>query len=78
MGGGGKTPSVSSAAAPEAAEAPKAYQQEQEMTDKAQAARDAQNKRAMAALGQQGSILTTPFGSQQQQTSQQNKNLLGG
>ena len=77
MGGGGKTPSVSSAPAPEAAQAPKAHQQEQEMTDKAQAARDAQNKRAMAALGQQGSILTTPFGSQQQQ-SQQNKNLLGG
>lgn len=75
MGGGGKTPSMSSApAAPQ--EAPKPYQQEQAISEAAQNARDAQLKRARAALGQEGSVLTSPFGSQEQADNQK-KTLLG-
>lgn len=77
MGGGGKSPSVSAAQTP-VAEAPKPYQQEREMEDAAQNARDAQLKRAMAALGQEGSVKTSPFGAQEQQQQQtQGKTLLG-
>lgn len=74
MGGGGKTPNISAPAAPQ--EAPKPYQQEQVISEAAQNARDAQLKRARAALGQEGSVLTSPFGSQEQ-TDKQKKTLLG-
>ena len=78
MGGGGKTPSVS-AAAPQAAEAPKVYQQEQEMNESAKIARDDQRKRALAAMGQEGTVRTSPFGSQEASQNQaQGKTLLGG
>lgn len=73
--GGGKTPSM--AAPAPAAEAPKPYQQEQAISEAAQNARDAQLKRAQAALGQDGSVLTSPFGSQEQ-AEEQKKTLLGG
>jgi hypothetical protein len=75
--GGGKTPSISSAAAPAAAEAPKPYQMEQDTTQATQNAREAQLRKARAALGQEGSILTSPFGSQQE-AAEQKKTLLGG
>ena len=74
MGGGGKTPNMSAPAAPQ--EAPKPYQQEQAISEAAQNARDAQLKRARAALGQEGSVLTSPFGSQEQ-ADKQKKTLLG-
>lgn len=74
MGGGGKTPSMSTPAAPQ--EAPKPYQQEQAMSEAAQNARDAQLKRARAALGQEGSVLTSPFGSQEN-AAEKKKSLLG-
>ena len=74
--GGGKSPSIPSAPATPA-EAPKVYQQEQEMNESAKAARDDQHKRAMAALGQEGTILTTPFGSQESTAQNQGKTLLG-
>ncbi len=80
MGGGGKSGGASLAAAP-VAEAPKPEVQEQAMDDAAQAARDEQLKKAKAALGQEGSILTSPFGTQQnarKQNQQQGKTLLGG
>lgn len=78
MGGGGKSAGMSSAPAP-TQEAPKPYQQEQSMSDAAQNAREAQLKKARAALGQEGTILTSPFGSQEQQSKQQQgKTLLGG
>ncbi len=77
-GGGGKSGSAASAAPPTVAEAPKPYAQEQAMDDAAQSAREAQLKKARAALGQEGSILTSPFGSQQQAQNQQQKNILGG
>ena len=77
MGGGGsKTPKYE--AAPVQAEAPKVYQQEQSMSDSAQTARDDQKKKALAALGQEGSIQTSPFGSQESMQGQQGKTLLGG
>lgn len=76
MGGGGKAPSTATAEAPAAAEAPKPYQQERQVEDAAQSARDAQLKKSMAALGQEGSVKTSPFGSQEQQ-AQQGKTLLG-
>ena len=50
MGGGGKSAGMSSAPAP-TQEAPKPYQQEQSMSDAAQNAREAQLKKARAALG---------------------------
>jgi hypothetical protein len=75
MGGGGKSGSQSMPA-PAVAEAPKPYQQEQAMSESAQTARDNQLRRARAALGQQGTLLTSPFGSQAQQ--QEGKTLLGG
>ena len=74
MGGGGKTPKMSAPAAP--AEAPKPFQQEQSMSEAAQNARDAQLKRARAALGQEGSVLTSPFGSQEN-AAEKKKSLLG-
>ena len=74
--GGGKSPSTPSAPATPA-EAPKVYQQEQEMNESAKAARDDQRKRAMAALGQEGTILTSPFGSQESTAQNQGKTLLG-
>ena len=74
MGGGAKIPRM---AAPAPAEAPKPYQQEQAISEAAQNARDAQLKRAQAALGQDGSVLTSPFGSQEQ-AEEQKKTLLGG
>jgi hypothetical protein len=77
MGGGGKTPSVSSSAPAPTAEAPKPYQQEQDTSTATQNAREAQLRKARAALGQEGSILTSPFGSQQN-TAEQRKTLLGG
>lgn len=78
MGGGGKGGGMSSAPAP-VQEAPKPYQQEQSMTESAQNAREAQLRKARAALGQEGTILTSPFGSQEQQgNAQQGKTLLGG
>ena len=77
MGGGGKMPKMS-APAPQAAEAPKVYQQEQTMSDSAQNARDNQRQKALAALGQEGSIQTSPFGSQENMQGQQGKTLLGG
>lgn len=77
MGGGGKTPKMSSAA-PVQAEAPKVYQQEQSMNDSAQRARDNQKQKALAALGQEGSVKTSPFGSQESAQTQQGKTLLGG
>ena len=78
MGGGGKSAGMSSSPAP-TQEAPKPYQQEQSMSEAAQNARDAQLKKARAALGQEGTILTSPFGSQEQQSEQQQgKTLLGG
>ena len=76
MGGGGKHQSAPSAQAPAAAEAPKPYQQERQMNESAQSAREAQLKKSMAALGQEGSVKTSPFGSQEQQ-QQQGKSLLG-
>ena len=77
MGGGGsKTPKYEAAPAAQA-EAPKVYQQEQSMSDSAQNARDNQKQRALAALGQEGSIQTSPFGSQESM-QQQGKTLLGG
>ncbi len=76
MGGGGKTPKMSSAP-PVAAEAPKVYQAEREASDAALNARDDQRKKALAALGQEGTILTSPFGSQEK-TAGQGKTLLGG
>lgn len=79
MGGGGKSGGASVAAAP-VAEAPKPEAQEQQMDEAAQNARDAQLKRAKAALGQEGSVLTSPFGTQQktQGNAQQGKTILGG
>ena len=79
MGGGGsKTPKYEAAPAVQA-EAPKVYQQEQSMSDSAQTARDNQKQRALAALGQEGTILTSPFGSQEDaQKKQQGNTLLGG
>ena len=77
MGGGSsKTPKMSTASATQA-EAPKVYQQEQAMSDSAQTARDNQKQKALAALGQEGSIQTSPFGSQESM-QQQGKTLLGG
>ena len=73
--GGGKTPSMP-APPPAPQEAPKPYQQEQAISEAAQNARDAQLKRARAALGQEGSVLTSPFGSQEQAENQK-KTLLG-
>lgn len=75
-GGGGKTPKYEMASASQA-EAPKVYQQEQSMSDSAQNARDNQRKKALAALGQEGSVVTSPFGSQEN-ARQQGKTLLGG
>ena len=69
MGGGGK------AAAAPATEAPKPYQQEKETQSSVQTARDRQLQQAKAALGQEGSILTSPFGTQQ--AAEQRKSLLG-
>ena len=67
------------AAQPAKAEAPKVYQQEQSMNDSAQNARDNQKQRALASLGQEGTVLTSPFGSQEDaQKKQQGKTLLGG
>ena len=78
MGGGGsKTPKYEAAPATQA-EAPKVYQQEQSMSDSAQTARDNQKQKALAALGQEGSIHTSPFGSQESMQGQQGKTLLGG
>ena len=77
MGGGSsKTPKYEAASATQA-EAPKVYQQEQAMSDSAQTARDNQKQKALAALGQEGSIQTSPFGSQEN-AAQQGKTLLGG
>ena len=75
MGGGGKS-AAGSVPTTAAAEAPKPYTQEQSMDEKAQNARDAQLKKAQAALGQEGTIKTSPFGSQEEQTEQK-KTLLG-
>lgn len=78
MGGGSsKTPKYEAASAAQA-EAPKVYQQEQAMSDSAQTARDNQKQKALAALGQEGSIQTSPFGSQESMQGQQGKTLLGG
>lgn len=78
LGGGGKAPKISAAPATPA-EAPKVYQQEQSMNDSAQDARDKQKQRALASLGQEGTVLTSPFGSQEEaQKKQQGKTLLGG
>ena len=77
MGGGGKSAGMSSSPAP-TQEAPKPYQQEQSMSEAAQNAREAQLKKARASLGQEGTILTSPFGSQEQQSERQGKALLGG
>ena len=78
MGGGGsKTPKYEAAPAAQA-EAPKVYQQEQSMSDSAQTARDNQKQKALAALGQEGSIQTSPFGSHESMQGQQGKTLLGG
>lgn len=74
-GGGGKGGQSASAPMPQQ-EAPKPYRQEQAMSESAQSAREAQLKKARAALGQEGSIATSPFGSQEQATEQQ-KTLLG-
>jgi hypothetical protein len=63
--------------APAQAQPPKPAQQEREVSDAAQSAREAQLKRARAALGQEGSVLTSPFGSQQH-NEQQRRSLLGG
>ena len=76
MGGSSKTPKYEMASATQA-EAPKVYQQEQAMSDSAQTARDNQKQKALAALGQEGSIQTSPFGSQESM-QQQGKTLLGG
>lgn len=78
IGGSSKTPKMSAATATQA-EAPKVYQQEQSMSESAQNARDNQKQRALAALGQEGTILTSPFGSQEYaQKKQQGATLLGG
>lgn len=74
MGGGGGKSGQTTATAPAPAEAPKPFVQEQAMNDAAQSAREEQLKKAKAALGQEGSILTSPFGTQQQQ-EQQGKTL---
>ena len=78
-GGGGKSGSTTATAPAPMAEAPKPYQQEQSMSDAAKDAREAQLKKAKAALGQEGSVLTSPFGSQEQssQAAAQSKTLLG-
>ncbi len=78
-GGGGKSGSTTATAPAPAAEAPKPYQQEQAMSDAAREAREAQLRKAKAALGQEGSILTSPFGSQEKsnQALTQGKTLLG-
>lgn len=73
----GKSGSQSVAAAP-VAEAPKPEVQEQAMDDAAQAARDEQLKKAKAALGQEGSVLTSPFGTQENAQQNQGKTILGG
>ena len=77
MGGGGKSGAATMAPAP-VAEPPKPEVQEQAMDDAAQKARDEQLKKAKAALGQEGSILTSPFGTQQNTRQEQGKTLLGG
>ena len=78
MGGGTtKGGGSQSMPTPAQAEAPKPYQQEQAMSESAQTARENQLRKAQAALGQQGTMLTSPFGTQQQQ-QQQGKTLLGG
>lgn len=76
-GGGGKSPKMSAAKATQT-EAPKAYQQEREMSEAALQARDDQRKKALAALGQEGTILTSPFGSQESAAKDKGKTLLGG
>lgn len=75
-GGGGKSGGQTASAPAPAQEAPKPYQQEMAMTASAQSAREAQLKKARAALGQEGSIVTSPFGSQQNANEQQ-RTLLG-
>lgn len=75
MGGGGK--GGASMASSVAQEAPKPYLQEKDMSDAAQSAREAQLRKARAALGQEGTILTSPFGSQAH-AAEQRKTLLGG
>lgn len=80
-GGGGKSGGGASVAPAPVAEAPQPEVQEQAMDDAAQSARDEQLKRAKAALGQEGSVLTSPFGAQQNAKSgqaQQGKTILGG
>lgn len=64
MSSGGKSGAASVPAAA-SAEAPKVYLQEQQMSESAQNARDLQDKQIALALGQEGSINTSPFGSQQ-------------
>lgn len=76
MGGGKGGASISSAAAP-AQEAPQPYQKEQAAEDASIAAREAQLKKAQAALGQEGSINTSPFGTQEEQSKNKGKTLLG-
>jgi hypothetical protein len=47
------------------------------MTEAGQTARDRQQEMAKAALGQQSTINTSPFGSQEN-TQEQRRTLLGG
>lgn len=75
-GGGGKGGGMGSMAAPPQQEAPKPYQQEMEMSKSAQSARENQLKKLKAQLGQQGSVQTSPFGTQQK--DEERKTLLGG
>lgn len=79
-GGGGGKGSSSTPSTPAAAvqEAPKPYQQEQAITERSETARERQLQLARASLGQEGTLLTSPFGSQQQQQNQAGKTLLGG
>jgi hypothetical protein len=73
-GGGSKSGSASST---QVAEAPKPIQNEKDMTEAGQTARDRQKEMAKAALGQQSTINTSPFGSQEN-TQEQRRTLLGG
>lgn len=77
-GGGGKSGQMAQAAPPPMPEAPKPYTQEQAMDEASQRAKELQEKRAKLALGQEGSIKTSPFGTQEQQQNTSGKTLLGG
>jgi hypothetical protein len=54
---------------------PKEYAQTKDATAAVTAARDDQKERAAAAMGQQGSVQTSPFGVTDQATTSKNSTL---